>query len=157
MALQPFPYLQRYINRYIARQRAVAVCSVFLWMLSISLLAATGLRHIHRVPNLPTVATRGGRNTIAGVCLVIVMPVVFGFFRRRNPVLAAIEIEQQIPQFDQRLITVASNPPESSLLRQIASEVEAIAGDHRPRVQLRPLLAPVFTVLAAVLMLVIYW
>jgi hypothetical protein len=90
-------------------------------------------------------------------CIGIVGAPIYLLFRKRDLVAAAMEIESRRPKFDQRLITVASQPPDSQLLRQLADEVDLIIADENstPPMSLRPLLAPILTALTGLLLLIL--
>jgi hypothetical protein len=150
------PIIRRYISGYISRQRIVAVWGDYLWMVSVAAVLVAWLRHNHRLPDWPMPNSRDLTAAGAIAIALVLIPAMARLARHRNLVEAAIEIEQQIPQFDQRLITVASNPPESSLLTQITAEVESIARDHRPKVSLRPLRGPILATIAAGLVLMFF-
>jgi hypothetical protein len=156
MASKASPYIPRYIRRYIFRRNMVAMFALYLWMVSFVLLAIGAMGYLRSLTGWPRSRFEAGQSPIWLLCLFLPALALLHLRGRRTPVTAAIEIEQQIPQFDQRLITVASNPPGSSLLAQITGEVELIARDRRPKVSLRSLLAPVLAVVAAGLVVVIY-
>jgi hypothetical protein len=146
--------IRRYLVGYIAKRRALALITAIGWAAAFaigwSILLHVLLRWLpgNRWIDRPVI--------ILGIlaCITIVARPILCLFRRYNPVAAAIEIEARRPDFDQRLITIASQPPESALLCQLVMDVEAItATKHsRPRVLLRPLLAPALALLVVALL-----
>jgi hypothetical protein len=149
------PSVKSYLGNYILRRRMIALCGAMIWAAAMALVTFALLQCIGRLALITSRAQMVTRTASEVICLAIVGRALIRFWYRRNWTAAAIEIEQQIPQFDQRLITVASNPPDSPLLTQVICEVEAIAMAHRARVPLRPLLSPILALLAAGLALVI--
>jgi len=140
--------IRRYLVRYILKRRAVALIGAITWaaafVMGWLILCHTLHRWlpIHRWMFLASVA---------GVVAIVARPVML-LLRRYDPVAAAAEIESQHPEFDQRLITVASQPNDSAMLVQLVREVEAVTTRKKARVPLRPLLAPAMALLAAMLL-----
>jgi hypothetical protein len=148
------PAIRRYLFRYIAKRRAVALIGAIGWTTAFALGWLILFRSLNRW--LPPNQWMDRSEWVLGflACVAILGRPMSFLVRRFDAVAAAIEIESRHQVFDQRLITIASQPQNSALLTQLTSEVEQItaARKNRAAVPLRPLLAPVLALIAAVLL-----
>jgi hypothetical protein len=130
------PTIRCYLFAYIAKRRVIALVVAIGWLI---------LQHWLTEPRISFIVG-------IGAMLAIVTRPIWFLCRRCNPVAAAIEIESRHAEFDQRLITIASQPHDSAMLMQLMIEVEAITARTPTRVPLRPLLAPALALVAALLL-----
>jgi hypothetical protein len=144
--------IRSYLVKYIVKRRTIALIGVVGWTSALLIGWLILFHEIHGwlVSNRwidRSVIVLGIVTTAASFVRAIMI-----LFRRYHLVSAAVEIESQQPEFDQRLITIASQPQASAMLSQLNLEVETIATRHAARVPLRPLLAPALALLAAALL-----
>jgi hypothetical protein len=147
--------IERYLRRYTVRRRRVAAVAAMGWAMAFAIAWLLGCRLLdHRFPWGRSVRFSIFCGGILIMVAIVSRPLA-DLFRRWNPVRAATELEARRSDFDQRLITVASQPPDSPLLVQLQGDVEALiaAGDTRSLVPLRPLLAPGLALIASLILL----
>jgi hypothetical protein len=119
--------LDQFLRQYVVFKRLTAVVCALCLGTSIAIASMLVLAFLDRWLMLGS-GFRASGLVFAGIAgLAILIPRLWSLFRRIDPVLEAIQIEQQRPAFDQRLITVASDPSHSPMLDQLRREVEALA------------------------------
>ncbi len=143
--------IEQYLRGYVCKYRAIAVIAAGEWAIAFAITWMVLWLLIQREVLL-THSVRLSALMIGGIGFVLVLArSVTRLFRRYDLVAAAIEVESSHPAFDQRLITVASQPVESAMLDQLRNEVESMAPALKNRPTPRPMLVAALALLAACL------
>ena len=111
--------IRRYLVEYIIKRRVVALTGAIGWASSFAiawLIVFSAVQRWLPMPRLIFILC------IIAMLGIVARPILF-LFSRYNPVAAAVEIESCRGDFDQRLITIASQP------RQSADAVTVSVGD----------------------------
>ena len=123
--------IEQFLRRYAVRKRIVDSLIAF------SLGSSIAIASILMLAMLDRWLVLGSRIRVCGWVVVSIVAVgivawnLWFVFQRFDPVTAAMEIERHRPDFDQRLITVASAQMNSPLIDQLQKEVEGIFADVR--------------------------
>jgi hypothetical protein len=153
------PGIDRLLGRYVLRNRLVSLVRAIGVAVAVFLAVMIAELILDRLFALARPVRVIVFAIDATVIIGIVVPRAAALVRRFNPVAAAIAIESRTPAFDQRLVTVVSQPGTGLLIDQLRRDVECLIEqrDVHPRLEIKPLLQPWVAGLVMSLLFALLW